>query len=57
MNIDPSVYDEDYFDFYDMYLVTQRGNESTKGISDEDYPKGNYNGYTKRDDLDKLSNL
>ena len=54
MNVDPNVYDE-YFDFYDMYLVTQRDEENTKSISDEDYPKGNYDGYTKRDDLPKLS--
>ena len=53
-DVDPSVY-EDYFDFYDMYLVTQRDEENTKSISDEDYPKGNYDGYTKRDDLPKLS--
>ena len=54
MDVDPNVYDE-YFDFYDMYLVTQRDEENTKSISDEDYPKGNYDGYTKRDDLPKLS--
>ena len=54
MDIDPNKYDE-YFDFYDMYLVTQRDEENTKSISDEDYPKGNYDGYTKRDDLPKLS--
>ena len=53
MDVDPNVYDE-YFDFYDMYLVTQRDEENTKPISDEDYPKGNYDGYTKRDDLPKL---
>ena len=53
-DVDPSVYEE-YFDFYDMYLVTQRDEENTKSISDEDYPKGNYDGYTKRDDLPKLS--
>ena len=46
---------DEYFDFYDMYLVTQRDEENTKPISDEDYPKGNYDGYTKRDDLPKLS--
>jgi len=57
IDVDPNVYDEDYFDFYDMYIVTQRRDESTKNISDEDYPKGNYDGYTKRDDLDKLSDL
>jgi hypothetical protein len=55
-DVNPSVY-EDYFDFYDMYLVTQRDEENTKNISDEDYPKGNYDGYTKRDDLVKLSDL
>ena len=54
MDVDPNEYDE-YFDFYDMYLVTQRDEENTKSISDEDYPKGNYDGYTKRDDLPKLS--
>ena len=54
MDVDPNVYNE-YFDFYDMYLVTQRDEENTKSISDEDYPKGNYDGYTKRDDLPKLS--
>jgi len=53
-DVDPNVYDE-YFDFYDMYLVTQRDEENTKSISDEDYPKGNYDGYTKRDDLPKLA--
>ena len=54
MDVDPNEYNE-YFDFYDMYLVTQRDEENTKSISDEDYPKGNYDGYTKRDDLPKLS--
>ena len=54
MDVDPNEYNE-YFDFYDMYLVTQRDEENTKPISDEDYPKGNYDGYTKRDDLPKLS--
>ena len=52
-DVDPSVY-EDYFDFYDMYLVTQRDEENTKDISVEDYPEGDYSGYTKRDDLPKL---
>ena len=54
MDVDPNVYDE-YFDFYDMYLVTQRDEENTKDISVEDYPEGDYSGYTKRDDLPKLS--
>ena len=53
MDIDPNKYDE-YFDFYDMYLVTQRDEENTKDISVEDYPEGDYSGYTKRDDLPKL---
>ena len=53
MDVDPNVYDE-YFDFYDMYLVTQRDEENTKDISVEDYPEGDYSGYTKRDDLPKL---
>ena len=53
MDIDPNEYDE-YFDFYDMYLVTQRDEENTKDISVEDYPEGDYSGYTKRDDLPKL---
>ena len=53
MDVDPNVY-EDYFDFYDMYLVTQRDEENTKDISVEDYPEGDYSGYTKRDDLPKL---
>ena len=52
-DVDPSVYEE-YFDFYDMYLVTQRDEENTKDISVEDYPEGDYSGYTKRDDLPKL---
>jgi len=54
MDVDPNVYDE-YFDFYDMYLVTQRDEENTKDISVEDYPEGDYSGYTKRDDLPKLA--
>jgi hypothetical protein len=37
-----------------MYLVTQRDEENTKDISVEDYPEGDYSGYTKRDDLPKL---
>ena len=53
-DIDPNVY-EDYFDFYDMYLVTQRDEENTKDISMEDYPEGDYSGYTKRDDLYDLA--
>mgnify|MGYP003653542282 FL=1 len=53
-DVDPSVY-EDYFDFYDMYLVTQRDEENTKDISVEDYPEGDYSGYTKRDDLPNLA--
>ena len=53
MDVDPNVYNE-YFDFYDMYLVTQRDEENTKDISVEDYPEGDYSGYTKRDDLPKL---
>ena len=53
-DIDPNVY-EDYFDFYDMYLVTQRDEENTKDISVEDYPEGDYSGYTKRDDLPNLA--
>ena len=53
-DIDPNVY-EDYFDFYDMYLVTQRDEENTKDISVEDYPEGDYSGYTKRDDLYDLA--
>ena len=55
MDVDPSVYDGDYFDFYDMYLVTQRDEENTKDISVEDYPEGDYSGYTKRDDLPNLA--
>ena len=54
MDVDPNVYDE-YFDFYDMYLVTQRDEENTKDISMEDYPEGDYSGYTKRDDLYDLA--
>ena len=54
MDVDPNEYNE-YFDFYDMYLVTQRDEENTKDISVEDYPEGDYSGYTKRDDLPKLS--
>ena len=53
MDVDPNEYNE-YFDFYDMYLVTQRDEENTKDISVEDYPEGDYSGYTKRDDLPKL---
>tara|TARA_R100000900_G_scaffold105475_1_gene81847 strand:- start:1058 stop:1501 length:444 start_codon:yes stop_codon:yes gene_type:complete len=53
-DIDPNVY-EDYFDFYDMYLVAQRDEENTKDISMEDYPEGDYSGYTKRDDLYDLA--
>ena len=37
-----------------MYLVTQRDEENTKDISVEDYPEGDYSGYTKRDDLPEL---
>lgn len=50
IEVDPNVYN-DYFDFYDMYLVAQRDHESTKNISDEDYPQGGYVGYVKQDDL------
>ena len=54
MDVDPNEYNE-YFDFYDMYLVTQRDEENTKDISVEDYPEGDYSGYTKRDDLPNLA--
>ena len=48
--IDPNVYN-DYFDFYDMYLAAQAGEENTKNIEIEDFPVGGFYGYTKRDDL------
>jgi len=55
-DIDPNVYN-DFFDFYDIYLVSQAGEENTKNIAIEDFPYygaedvGGFNGYIKRDDL------